>query len=93
MMGLGRYDGIVTRRFSTKLCFFSISPASEYAQTAHEITDHPTTDCTAKKLAFDIILVQFIEYMLHLKRAWNFLFRLEDKFTFYWLDQTDDFLQ
>ena len=95
MMVLGRYDGIVTCRFSTKLCFFSISPASEYAQTAHEITDHPTTDCTAKlkKLAFDIILVQFIEYMLRLSRAWTFLFRLEDKFTFYWIDQTDDFLQ
>ena len=56
MMGLGRYDGIVTRRFSTKLCFFSISLASKYAQTAHEITDR-----TAKKLAFDIILVQFVE--------------------------------
>ena len=62
MMGLGRYDGIVTRRFSTKLCFFSISLASKYAQTAHEITDHPITDHrTAKKLAFDIILVQFVE--------------------------------
>ena len=80
MMGLGRYDGIVagivTRRLSTKLCFFSISPASEYAQTGHESTDHPTTDRTAKKLAFDIILVEFIEYMLHLSRAWTCLFRL-----------------
>ena len=89
----GRYDGIVTRRFSTKLGFFSISPASEYAQTAHEITDHPTTDYTVKKLASDIILVKFIEYMLHLSRAWICLFRRKDKFTFYWIDQTDDFLQ
>ena len=61
MMRLGRYDGIVARRFSTKLCFFSISLASKYAQTTHEITDHPTTDRTAKKLAFDIILMQFVE--------------------------------
>ena len=50
MMGLGRYDGIVTRRFSTKLCFFSISLASKYAQTAHEITDHPATDPLLKSL-------------------------------------------
>ena len=89
MMGLGRYDGIVTRRFSTKLCFFSISPTSEYGQTAHEITDNPTTDRTAKKLAFDIILVQFIEYMLHLSPAWTCLFRLEDIFIFFLLDRSN----
>ena len=29
--------------------FFSIYPASEYAQTVHEITDHPRTDRTAEK--------------------------------------------
>ena len=48
--------------------FFSIYPPSEYAQTVHEITDQGRT-ALLKKLAFDIIVVQFMEYMWTIKLA------------------------
>lgn len=60
--GMGRNVMMVLWRADSAPTFFSISPASEYAQTAPEIIDHPTTDRTANntfKLAFDLILVQF----------------------------------